>query len=675
MTNNLQNKIQKLRDQIDDLRFRYHVENDPEVTDAMYQGLMDELKKLEEEHPELQSSDSPTQRIAGKPSEKFEKITHTVKQWSFNDAFSLEDVEQWQERNLKILEKKLGERPKDLTYSAELKIDGLHIVLIYTNGVLESAATRGDGVVGENVTANIKMIHSVPLKLKESIDVIAEGEVWMSENMLKKINREREQQDLPLYANPRNVAAGSIRQLDPAIVAERNLQFTAYDISDIDESLSSQSEELQKLKKLGFVTDANWKEITSLKDIENFWKYWEKHKHSRDFWVDGVVLKVNQLEYQELLGFTGKSPRWAIALKFAAEQGTTQVKDIYVQVGRTGVLTPVALMEPVPLAGTIVTHATLHNFDEIERLDIRVGDTVVVEKAGDIIPKVVRVLDKMRTGKEVKVQEITSCPICKSSVERKTITDKKKQSSSALFCTNKNCYAQELRRLTHFVSKKAFNIDGLGPKIIEQLVEEGLIKNAADLFTLTVGDLEPLERFAEKSAENTIASIHDAKRTTLPRFLFGLGIPNVGEETALALAEHFGSMEHIIHATEEELVNIIDVGPRVAESIRSFFDDTDNKMLVEDLQRNGVIIEQQEAKAHGMFDDMTFVLTGTLSSMTRDEAKDIIRSYGGSVSSSVSKKTSFVIAGSEPGSKLAKAEKYDVEVLSEQEFLNKIKNS
>ncbi len=659
--------VEKLHKQINDLRYRYHVLNDPEVTDKMYEGLMDELSVIEEKNPELITKDSPTQRIAGTPLEKFSKITHTVPQWSFNDAFTEEDMENWQERILKILEKKLGNRPKDVTYICELKIDGLHIVLNYKKGVLETAATRGDGKVGEDVTQNIKTIHSVPLKLNKEVDLIAEGEVWMGQKIFNKINKEREKNNEPLYANPRNIAAGTIRQLDPRIVEKRKLSVTAYDISN--EHTLSQEGELRELKELGFLTDNNWKVCKTLKEIMDFHDKWQKEKHSKEFWVDGVVVKVNQKEYQDILGYTGKAPRWAIALKFPAEQGSTKIKDIYVQVGRTGALTPVALMEPVQLAGTTVTHATLHNFDEIKRLDVRVGDTVIVEKAGDIIPKVVRVLTKMRTGKEKKVKEVKECPICNSKVERKEIMDKKKESSTALFCTNRNCFAQELKNIIHFVSKKAFNIDGLGKKIVEQLMNEGLIKDVSDIFTLRVDDLEPLERFAEKSAENLVESVNNAKEITLPRLIFSLGIRHVGEESAIALANHFISLKKLISAEQKELENVPDVGPRVAESIVEFFKDDKNKKLVEKLLENGVTIKStKKKKINSKLKEKSFVFTGTLQTLSRDEAKEIVRSNGGSVSGSVSKNTDYLVAGEKPGSKYEKSKKLGVNIITESQF-------
>ncbi len=671
----LQDRIERLHAQINDLRYRYHILNDPEVTDAMYDGLMAELKKIETEHPELVTPDSPTQRVAGKPLDKFEKIKHVVPQWSFNDAFDEQDLLDWEERILKMLEKSEGERPKDISFVCELKIDGLHMVLTYENGKLKHAATRGDGSVGEDVTQNVRTIESVPLVLSEPVSLVAEGEVWLSAKMLTEINKERAINEEPEFANPRNAAAGTIRQLDSNIVAKRKLALTAYDISLSPNVITqTQEEELLTLKKLGFKTDSNWRVVKKNSEVMEFWQEWQEKKHTQDFWIDGVVIKVNEKKYQDALGFTGKAPRWAIAFKFPAEQGTTKIKEVYVQVGRTGALTPVALMEPVKLAGTTVTHATLHNFEEIARLDVRVGDTVVVEKAGDIIPKVVRVLEKMRTGSEKKVKEPTKCPICGSEVMRKNIADKKQTTSVALFCVNQKCFAQELERLIHFVSKKAFNIDGLGEKIVEQLVNEGLVKNAADFFTLQSGDVESLEGFAAKSAANLIESIEAAKKVTLARFIFGLGIHHVGEETAIRLAEHFGELKKIQSASLEDLQAVPDIGPRVAESIAEYFGDKDNLQLLADLQNRGVKILPVEARSVlGPLSGQSFVLTGSLETMSRDEAKDKLRARGATISESVSKNTSFVVVGADPGSKYAKAQKLGVTILDEQSLLKFLK--
>ena len=664
----LKTKLSRLRAQIDDLRYRYHVLNDPEVTDQMYNRLMDELSDIEDQHPNLITPDSPSQRVAGQPLEKFEKVRHTVPQWSFNDGFDETDVREWEDRILRLLEKEFGQRPADLSYVCELKIDGLHIVLTYAKGKLQMAATRGDGAIGENVTQNIKTIDSVPLTLTKPIDLVAEGEVWMSGEMLQKVNAERKKRGEPLYANPRNLAAGTIRQLDSRIVAGRRLTLTAYDISG-GRIPATQAEELEQLKALGFKTDPHWRLCRRVDEILTFWREWEKKKDSQPFWIDGIVIKVNQKKYQDRLGYTGKAPRWALALKFAAEQGTTRIKDIYVQIGRTGALTPVALMEPVRLAGTTVTHATLHNFDEIKRLDVRVGDKVVVEKAGDIIPKVVRVLGKMRTGKEKKVGEPRRCPVCGSAVERRTIADKKQGKSAALFCANPRCYGQELERIAHFVGKRAFDIDGLGEKIVAQLVHEGIIKNAADIFILTEGDLEPLDRFAEKSAGNLVRAIETAKKVTLPRFLFGLGIPQVGEETALRLADHFHTLKMIMDASLEALDAVPDVGINVARSIYEFFQDKNSRKLIDELFKNGVKVRSPKSEVRSRkLIGKTFVLTGTLSSMTRDQAKEKIRAWGGNVSESVSKKTDYLVAGESPGSKFEKAKMLGVKIVGEEQL-------
>lgn len=660
-------RIEKLRAQIDDLRYRYHVLNEPGITDAMYEGLMDELRKIEQAHPELITPDSPTQRVAGAPLDKFVKIRHAVTQWSFDDAFSEQDIIDWEERILKILEKQLGHRPSDLRYVCELKIDGLHIILTYENGVLKTAATRGDGQVGEDVTQNVKTFNSVPLKLQKAISVVVEGEAWLASTMLQKINTEREKTGDALFANPRNAAAGTLRQLDPTIVAARKLVLTAYDISSAN-APATQAEELEELKALGFKTDTHWKVVKNPAEIFAFHTYWQKHKIDQEFWIDGVVIKVDQKKYQDALGFTGKAPRWAIAYKFPAEQGTTSIKDVYWQIGRTGALTPVALMEPVRLAGTTVTHATLHNFDEIKRLGVKVGDSVVVEKAGDIIPKVVRVLEKLRTGDEKTIAAPKQCPLCGGAVG-------KRGASVALYCLNPSCFAQELGRIIHFVSRHAFDIDHVGEKIVEQLVDEGLIKDAADLFTLTVGDLESLDRFGEKSAQNLVQSVQAAKTVTFARFINALGITHVGEETAEDLAAHFVALQKLQNATADELLAINGVGEKVAESLVAFFADKKNQELIAKLLAHGVAIQKPAAGLNktGKLHGQTFVLTGTLEAMGRDEAKAKLKELGATVSESVSKKTTAVIAGSEAGSKLAKAQSLGVRVLNEQEFLALVK--
>jgi DNA ligase (NAD+) len=665
-----QKRINKLREQINELRHRYHVLNDPEVTDAMYDPLMRELKQLEQEHPEWITPDSPTQRVAGTVLDKFEKITHKVMQWSFNDAFSEQDIREWSVRIEKMLVKELGQRPKDLTYVCELKIDGLHMVLTYEKGVLQNAATRGNGVVGEDVTQNIKTIHTVPLRLLRPVDMVVEGEVWMSVTQFDRLNQERVKSEEPVFANPRNATAGTIRQLDSQIVAKRNLSFTAYDIS-LGEAPETQEGELRELAMLGFTTDKFSQKVDSIEEVIGIWKAWAGKKKDVPYWIDGIVVKVNEKKYQNALGYTGKAPRWALALKFPAEQGTTVIKEVHIQVGRTGALTPVALMEPVQLAGTTVTHATLHNFEEIDRLGVKIGDTVVVEKAGDIIPKVIRVLDKLRTGEEKNIPIPRVCPICHSAVERREVVDKKQSASAALFCSNRRCFAQEKERIIHFAGKHAFDIEGLGEKIVEKLMDEQLIAEAADIFTLQQDELVGLEKFGEKSAENLITAIQKAKHISFDRFIIALGIRHVGEETALRLATHFSSLEQLVGASKEELETLEDIGPRVAESIVEFFGDRGEVQHVHELISRGVEIHyaQKNEQVTGVLSGKTIVLTGSLPTLTRDEATEKVRSAGGRVAGSVSAKTDFVVAGDEAGSKLHKAEQLGIPVLDEAGFL------
>lgn len=663
-------RIEKLRKEIDHYRYQYHVLNKLEISEAALDSLKKELYDLEAHFPDLITMDSPTQRVAGEVLDKFEKVVHKVAQWSFDDAFTREDMEGWQEKVLNYLEKQTGKRPRAIDYMCELKIDGLHMVFTYENGLLKIAATRGDGKVGENVTQNIKTIESVPLKINQPSNVIVEGEVWLGRKMLEKINAERAKSNEPLFANPRNAAAGTIRQLDSKIVAERKLDTFIYDISQ-GEIPPTQEDELSRLEKLGFKVNKNKKLCKNLDEVVGFWQEWQKKKDSQDYWIDGVVIKVNDRRLQETLGYTGKSPRWAIAFKFPAEQGTTVVEDVYVQVGRTGALTPVAELRPVHLAGTTVTHATLHNFDEIERLGVKVGDTVIVEKAGDIIPKIVEVLPRMRTGHERRISVPHKCPVCGSPVSRKILQDEKGTKSAVLYCENKNCFAQELERINHFVSKHAFDIDHCGEKIIEQLVNAGLIKDAADLFTITTGDLEALERFAEKSASNLVDAINNAKSVTLARFINALSIQHVGEETAEDIAEHFGTLDKFMAAPGEELYQVNGVGEKVAKSIIEYFKDKKNISYIEKLLQNGVIIKKQksENRKQGKLSGQSFVLTGTLESMSRDEAKEKIKSLGGDVNESVSKNTSAVIAGADPGSKYDKAKALGVKIIYEKEFL------
>lgn len=690
----LKKRAEKLRKVIDRMRYRYHVLDDPEITDEVYDSLMKELKELEERYPELKTPDSPTQRIGGKPLEKFEKITHKKRQWSLSDVFSFEELLEWEKRIKKILEKE-GIK-EQLDYVAELKIDGLKIILNYEKGVLISGATRGDGIVGENVTENIKTIQSVPLRIKYPIDLVAVGECWLSQDELERINQERKKQKLPPFANSRNAAAGSIRQLDPKVATSRKLDSFIYGIDQIgpNEKINSpktQMEELGLLEKLGFKVNQNYQYFDSLKKIEPFYQKWEKIRKKQPYGIDGLVIKVNSKKLQEILGYTGKAPRFAVAWKFSAEKTTTVVEDIKIQVGRTGALTPVAVLRPVKIAGSTVSRATLHNEDEIRKKDVRIGDTVVIQKAGDVIPEVVEVIKEVRTGKEKIFKMPLNCPVCGSVIKKENILDSKKSQSSNYFCSNPNCFAQEKEKIIHFVSKKGFNIEGLGKRIVEQLINEGLISSPADIFFLKEGDLIELERFAQKSSQNLINAIEKSKKIALRNFLFALGIRYLGEEGS-KLAEGFIYQEakknNFQIKDPADLVGFFEkgflknfnevkgVGEKMAKSFLGWFSEKKNRQILKRLSEAGVkfeiskksrVFSQKNPKS--FFSDKTFVLTGQLKNFTREEVKEIIEQGGGKVSSAVSQKTDFIVVGENPGSKLQKAKQLGVKILKEEDFL------
>ncbi len=660
-------RLETLKKTIHRHRYLYHVLDTQEISEQALDSLKHELVQIESEYPELITPDSPSQRVAGKPLSEFKKITHTVPQWSFNDAFTVEDIRDFDERVSKILTKHFGKETRP-TYTCELKIDGLKIVLDYHAGILFSAATRGDGVVGEDVTLNVRTIESVPLSLTEPFDIIVEGEVWLSKKEFARINSEQKASGQEVYANPRNIAAGTLRQLDPRVVAKRKLSTFIYDIAQFGRGVvptHTQMEELKLLGKLGFKTNPHARECSTIDDVVLYWKEWQKKNTKQDYQLDGVVVKVSSREHQEILGYTGKAPRFAIAFKFPAEQVTTVVEDIVLQVGRTGVLTPVAHLRPVSVAGSTVSRATLHNEDEIRRLDVRVGDTVILQKAGDVIPDIVSVMTEMRTGREKKFVWPTHVALCggDGSIERIS-------GQSAWRCVNKNSFEQQKRKFYHFVSKKALNIEDMGPKIVDVLLQENLISEYADIFTLQRGDLLALPRFGEKSVDNLLASISQASRTTLPRFLIGLSIPQVGEETSYDLAKHFGTLDRIRNASFETLESINGIGPIVARSIVDFFSLEETIQMVEHLLKYvEVVVYAENNKKNKVFFGKTFVLTGTLRTLSRDEAKAKVRDLGGVVSESVSKETDYVVAGESAGSKLAKAQSLGVRVLSENEFL------
>jgi DNA ligase (NAD+) len=692
----VQERILKLRQSIEHHRYNYHVLDKEEISAEALDSLKRELSELENAHPEFVDSNSPSQRIAGEPLKEFEKVPHKVAQWSYNDAFTPDDIRSFDERVKRFIKDAFGEvgtsRVPNPTYVCELKIDGLKVVLEYVDGALICAATRGDGKIGENVTQNVRTIESVPLNLRRPETVIVEGEVWMSKKHFEKINKEQEERGLPLFANPRNVAAGSIRQLDPKITASRKLDVFIYDLARVDSIKSTntkhekpmlQSEELAYLKNLGFKVNTHARVCKNIDEVLNFWNEWKNKSKKEDYWIDGVVVKVNEIQYQEALGYTGKAPRFGIAFKFPAEQVTTIVEDIQLQVGRTGVLTPVAHLRPVEVAGSVVSRATLHNQDEIERLDIRIGDTVVLQKAGDVIPDIVSVLFELRPKSTKPYVFPTHVAECggDGSIERIP-------GQVAYRCVFRGGAAEHRRKLYHFVSKKCFNIDGLGPKQIDAFLEHNLISTCDDIFTLKEGDILPLPRFAEKSVENILLAIEKSRKISFSRFIFALSIDHVGEETAEDIAKHFGNFEvfysKIVQkdplSAQLELSNIYGIGEKVADSIVSWFKKEDNQALVARLLLQVDVLDEVSKFSDEMSNKVinqqisgkTFVLTGTLKSMSRDEAKAKIKALGGDVSGSVSKNTDYVLAGEEAGSKLDKAQEIGVRILSEEEFLKMV---
>ena len=658
----IQKRAAKLAEAINHHRRLYHTNDAPEISDTAYDTLIKELEDIEAAYPALRAPDSPTQRVGGDPLPEFVKVAHKVTQWSFNDAFTPEDMRDFDTRVKKFI---VGETGKSVspTYVCELKIDGLKVVLEYVGGVLVRAATRGDGVTGEDVTHNVRTIESIPLKLKKPIDIIVEGEVWMAKSNLEKLNKVRAAAGEPLFANPRNVAAGSIRQLDPKIAAARKLDNFVYDIAKMDGAFpKTQSAELDLLAQLGFKVNEHRKHVSDIEGAIAYWREWQKKAPKQDYLIDGVVIKVDERELQEAIGYTGKAPRWGIAFKFPAEQVTTVLEDIVFQVGRTGVVTPVAVLRPVLVAGSTVSRATLHNEDEIERLDVRIGDTVILQKAGDVIPDIVRVVTELRTGKEKKFVFPTHILECGGDGRIERIAGQ-----AAHRCVIKDSLTLQRRKFHYFVSRPALDIDGCGPKILDALLDAGLISTFPDLFTLKKGDVLALPRFAEKSADNLLQSIEERRATTLPRLLTALSIDHVGVETAYLLAEHFKTVDALAEASEVELSDLNGVGPVVAASVVSWFKDPAHKKMITRLLGE-LRLEKIAGPRAGKLSGMSFVLTGTLPSLERLQAEEMIRSAGGSVSSSVSKNTSYVLAGESAGSKLDKAVKLGVKVIGEEEF-------
>lgn len=636
--------------------YKYYVEDSPEISDFEYDELMRELKLIEREHPELITSDSPTQRIGDKPLEGFKEVRHQVQMQSLQDIFSFKEFIEFDNRMRTAFD-------DDLEYDVEPKIDGLSVSLEYENGKLVRGSTRGDGIIGEDVTSNLKTIKSIPLSLPENVTVEVRGEVFMPRESFYKLNEEREMNDEPLFANPRNAAAGSLRQLNPKVSASRKLDIFIFNIQRIEgKTFEKHTESLDYLKSLGFKVIPKYTICKNAEEVIEEINWIGDTRGNFPFDIDGAVVKVNLLEQREKVGVTTKTPRWAVAYKYPAEKQKTIIKDIIVNVGRTGVLTPNAVLEPVRLAGSLVSRATLHNIDYIKQKDIRIGDTVMIQKAGDIIPEVVEVAKDKRTGSEKEFDMPEKCPVCGADVTRI-------DGEAATRCTGAECPAQLYRGILHFVSRDAMNIEGLGPAIIEQLLASGLIKNYADLYFLKKDDLVNMERMGEKSAQNLLDSIEKSKKNSFDKVINSLGIRFIGLRSAQILADNFANIDELAGADYDRLIQIQEVGGKMAESIVNFFKQEQNLHLIQMLKDAGVNLtaNKKEIKDN-RFEDKTFVLTGTLEKYKRNQAEEIILGFGGKVSSSVSKNTSYVLAGEEAGSKLNKANQLGVKVIDENEF-------
>ena len=671
---NVQERYKKLKDAINHHRRLFHVYDKEEISEAARDSLMHELSELESTYPALIAPDSPSQRVAGQPLPQFKKIRHMVEQWSFNDAFTNEDMRAFDARVKRFLSAQgrfaLGGKEARPTYVCELKIDGLKIVFDYRKGLLHTAATRGDGVVGEDVTQNIRTIESVPLSLSRPVDITVEGEVWMSAANLEKLNALRQAEGEASFANPRNVAAGSIRQLDPKIAASRNLDAFIYDVAATsDEFPPTQVEELEYLRELGFKVNPHHKAVRDIEEVIAYWETWKNKGRHQEYWIDGIVVKVNEREYAEALGYTGKAPRFAIAFKFPAEQATTTLEDVAFQVGRTGVITPVAHLRPVLVAGSTVSRATLHNEDEIRRLDVRIGDTVIIQKAGDVIPEIVQVVKELRPKNSKPFKWPLHVAACGGGGRIERIPGQ-----AAWRCVDRESPERLRRTLTYFVSKKALNIEGVGEAVVTALHDTGFVQTFDDFFTLTEGDFLELEGFAEVSAKKAVVAIKKAASSVpLARLLTGLSISNVGEETARDIAEHFGTIEKVRHATKEQLLAIGGIGDVVADGVVAWFSGKENSKMLDKLLTHIHIPKQEKKSAAQPLAGKTFVFTGALPSMSREEAGERVRKLGGEVSGSVSKKTSYVVSGDEAGSKLDKARELGVTVLTERQFLDLVK--
>lgn len=657
-----QKRIEELINLINYHNEKYYNQDSPEIEDFEYDNLMKELIKLEEENPELKRNDSPSNRVGGKPLDKFEQVVHKIPMLSLSNAYSWEDLKDFDSR----VREAVG---SDVEYVVEFKIDGLSVGLNYNNGIFESGATRGNGIVGENITKNLMTIKNIPLNIDEKGELTVRGEVYISKRDFEEINKIQEEQDQPLYANPRNLAAGSLRQLDSKLTAKRPLDIFIFNLEDINsKQFKTHSESLEYLKQLGFHVSPEFKVFKTMDEIIEYIKYWTEHREDLGFGIDGMVIKVNNLAQREQMGYTAKSPRWAIAYKFPAERKETKLLDIVVEVGRTGTITPTAVLEPIRLAGTTVSRATLHNEDYINEKDIKINDTVLVQKAGDIIPQVVEVIKEKRTGEEIEFKMPEECPVCGEPTVRL-------EGEAAVKCINISCPAQIRRGIIHFASREAMDIDGLGESIITLLLKQDLIKDISDLYYLKKEQISVLERMGDKSATNLINAINKSKENDLWRFINGLGIKLIGTKAAKILASEFKDLDKLMSATEQELINLEEFGQTMADSVVEFFKEEKNISVIEKLKEAGVntkLIESDDEDIPKIFEKMKIVLTGTLPTLKRNDAKEMIEKRGGKATSSVSKSTSFVLAGEEAGSKLTKANDLGIKVIDEEKFLQLI---
>ena len=656
---NIERKINELIDKINYHNEKYYNEDSPEISDIEYDNLVKELIKLEEENPELKRIDSPTNRVGGKALEKFNQITHKIPMLSLSNAYSDSDLKDFDKRVKDMVN-------GDVEYVVEFKIDGLSVGLTYNNEEFQYGATRGNGVVGEDITQNLMTVKSIPLKINDKDEIVVRGEVYISKDDFNKVNEQQEEQGLQIFANPRNLAAGSLRQLDPKLTAKRPLDIFIFNLEYAqNHQFESHSESLEFLKSLGFSVSPNYKICKSIEEVIEHIEYWTENRGTLGFEIDGMVIKVNNLKQRESMGYTAKSPRWAIAYKFPAEKKKTKIVDIIVEVGRTGTITPTAVLEPVRLAGTSVSRATLHNEDYIREKDIKINDTVIVQKAGDIIPQVLEVVKEERSGDEIEFNMPNNCPVCLEPTVRL-------EGEAAVKCINISCPAQIRRGIIHFASRDAMNIDGLGESIITLLLNENIIKDISDLYTIKKEEIVGLERMGEKSATNLINAINKSKENDLWRLINGLGIKFIGTKGAKILASSFKDIDKIMNATASELINLEEFGEIMANSVVEFFKEEKNIKVIEKLKEYGLntkVIENENNDINKIFEGMKIVLTGTLPTLKRNDAKEMIESRGGKSTSSVSKSTTFVLAGEEAGSKLTKANDLGIKVIDEDTFI------